>query len=234
MKMRFLFSFMKFQVLALILGNLLCQTAWAENKYRYYQSSRTGRVDLAYIYNLPENYGGGLAINGFDGIYVYVGTINGEKKWCTFTYQPISEKKWVPGWANPITIATGRYKIVPNNDKVIFTKPDLSVVRTITDTFDKQISRDRWLALKDNAAGVSSSPTTIPGSQTTTGRTQQQRTNSSNSRCHHCNGTGRCSTCNGTGDRGDTHNHEPNKVVWKCTTCSGTGRCMFCGGTGRR
>ncbi|NPD91445.1 hypothetical protein [Xylanibacter muris] len=37
----------------------------------------------------------------------------------------------------------------------------------------------------------------------------------------------------GTGDRGDTYNREPDKVVWKCTTCSDSGKCMFCRGLDR-
>jgi len=204
--------------------------------YYYFESSNTGNVDLAFIDNVDERYGGGQTLNGFGSVYTYVGMVNGRQKWSSFTIQIIYEEKYVPGFAKPIKISTGKSKRIPDYKSVIFTDPDMSAAYTISDTYDKRISRDRWLARhNDTSSPSATSPESNnnPNSGNTSSGQYHEINRSQYAQCRHCHGSGRCSTCNGTGDRGDSHNRNPNEIVWKCTTCSGSGKCMFCNGLGR-
>ncbi|NBH93477.1 zinc finger-like domain-containing protein [Duncaniella muris] len=202
--------------------------------YYYFESSKSGNVDLASIYDVDEKYGGGQTLNGFGNLFMYVGMVNGRQKWSTYTTQLIYEEKHIPGFANPIKIGTGRSKMIPDNKTVIFTAPDMSAVYTITDTYDKRISRDRWVSRDKASSATTSGNTQGPThDNTSTSATTYDTNRSQYAQCRHCHGSGRCSTCNGTGDRGDSHNFKPNEVVWRCTTCSGTGKCMFCNGLGK-
>lgn len=202
--------------------------------YYYFESSKSGNVGLASIYDVDEKYGGGQTLTGFGNVFVYVGMVNGRHKWSTYTIQHIYEEKRIPGFANPIKIGTGRSKMIPDDRTVIFTAPDMSAVYTITDTYDKRISRDRWASRNKASSATTSGNTQGPAYINSSTSTTTYDTNRSQyAQCRHCHGSGRCSTCNGTGDRGDSHNLKPNEVVWRCTTCSGTGKCMFCNGLGK-
>lgn len=201
----------------------------------YYQSSKTGEVELANIVNVEEKYGGGKTLNGFGHLFTYIGMVNGRVKWSTYTIEFVYEDTYIQGFGQPIKITKGSRR-VPNNDCVIFTAPDMSAVYTITDTFDKRISRDTWTSLykAPSTTAPNSGGNYNNGDINKNSRSEYLDYNKSGyAQCRHCHGTGRCSTCNGTGDRADTHNREPGKVVWRCTTCSGSGKCMFCNGVGK-